>query len=152
MTLHGLPAEFEQFVERARIALSGEITAVKKFAAAATAEKNAAQTALSELQEQHKQTQKQLDALNDELQRRTTLAGLNREIAAARKTLKALEVETAEATTALEALAKQRTEAEAKLVALGNEAQRQLGIRIEAEGVMAKLRSQLDSVQIGRQS
>jgi len=60
--------------------------------------KNAAQTALSELRDQHKQAQKQLDALNDELQRRTTLAGLNREIVAASKKLKALEAETAEAT------------------------------------------------------
>ena len=150
MTLHGLPAEFEQFVERARAALSGEITAAKNIAAAAIAEKNAAQTALAELQDQHKQAQKQLDALNDELQRRTTLAGLNREIVAASKKLKALEAETAEATQTLEKLSKERTAAEVKLVALGNEAQRQLGIRIEAEGVMAKLRSQLDSVQIGR--
>jgi hypothetical protein len=50
--------------------------------------------------------------------------------------LAALQAEMAEATKTLDALNKQPTEAEAKLVALGNEAQRQLGIRIEAEAVM----------------
>ena len=148
MSFHGLPVE--QFVERARAALDREITTAKNIVAAAVAEKSSAQNALVELQGQLKQVQGQLDALNDELQRRTTLAGLNREIVAASKKLKALEAETAEATQTLEKLSKERTAAEVKLVALGNEAQRQLGIRIEAEGVMAKLRSQLDSVQIGR--
>jgi hypothetical protein len=62
----------------------------------------------------------------------------------------ALEAETAEASAALEALKKQRADGERRLLTLNAEAQRQLGIRIEAEAVMAKLRSQLDSVQIGR--
>jgi hypothetical protein len=39
MSLHGLPAEFEQFVDRARAALSREITTAKNIIAAATAEK-----------------------------------------------------------------------------------------------------------------
>ena len=137
MSFDGLPGQFEAFVERARVALSQEITAAKTIAAAAKTETAAARAALSELRDQHKQAQKQLDALNDELQRRTTLAGLNREIVAASKKLKALEAETAEATQTLEKLSKERTAAEVKLVALGNEAQRQLGIRLDAEGVMA---------------
>jgi chromosome segregation ATPase len=151
MSIDELPGEFEQFIDRARTALDRKITAAKKLVAGANAEKDAAQTALSELQEQRKSVQHQLDALNDELARRTTLAGINREIAAARKALEALKGETAEAETALEALAKQRKEAEAKLVALGNEANRMIGIRTEGEAVMAKLRAQLAQVQIGRQ-
>jgi len=87
MSLHGLPAEFERVVERARAALDQEITAAKNIIAAANAEKSAAQNAVIELRDQLKQLQSQLAALNDELQRRTTLAGLNREITAASKTI-----------------------------------------------------------------
>jgi chromosome segregation ATPase len=150
MSLDGLPGQFEEFVERARAALSREITAAKNIAAAATAEKNSAQAALADLQSQTKSTQGQLDALTDDLQRRTTLAGLNREIAAARKNLKALEAETAEAEKALAALQKQRADGERRLVALGNEAQRMIAIRTEGEAVMANLRAQLQQVQIGQ--
>ena len=46
MSFHGLPAEFEAFVERARAALNGEIITAKNIIAAANAEKNAAQAAL----------------------------------------------------------------------------------------------------------
>jgi hypothetical protein len=84
MTLHGLPAEFDAFVERARVALSQEITAAKKFVAAANAEKNAAQTALSNLEGQCKSAQSQLDEINNELGKASTLAGITREITAAR--------------------------------------------------------------------
>ena len=150
MSFHGLPAEFEQFVERARAALDREITTAKNIVAAAVAEKSSAQNALVELQGQLKQVQGQLDALNDELQRRTTLAGINREIAAAGKKLKALQAETAEAETALAALNKQRAEADTRLVALNLEANRMIAIRTEGEAVMAHLRAQLQQVSIGQ--
>jgi chromosome segregation ATPase len=149
MSLHGLPAEFEQFVDRARAALDGEITAAKNIMAAAAAEKSAASNAVTDLQAQCKSTQAQLDALTDELARRTTLAGLNREITEASKKLKALQAETAEAETVLADLRKQRAEADTRLVALSLETNRMIAIRSEGEAVMAKLRSQLDSVQLG---
>jgi predicted nucleic acid-binding Zn-ribbon protein len=151
MSLEGLPQQFEQFVDRARAALSQEITAAKNIAAAAIAEKNAAQTALSELRDQHKQTQSQLDAVNNELGKASTLAGLNREIAAAGKKLKALQAETAEAEKTLEALHKQRAEADGRLVALNLEANRMIAIRTEGEAVMAHLRAQLQQVSLGQQ-
>src|SRR6516165_10015141 len=132
-SLHGLPAEFEAFIERARVALSQEITAAKNIMAAANAEKSAAANAVATLEARCKSTQDQLDALNDELAQRTTLAGLNRGIAAASKKLKALQAETAEAETALAALNKQRAEADTKLVALGLEANRMIAIRTEGE-------------------
>jgi hypothetical protein len=47
-------------------------------------------------------------------------------------------------------LKKQRTEAEAKLVTLNNEAQRQLGIRREAEAAYADIKARVYSVQLGR--
>ena len=58
MGLDGLPQQFEQFVDRARAALGGEITAAKNIIAAANAEKSAAQS--------------QLDEINNELQRAST--------------------------------------------------------------------------------
>ena len=94
--------------------------------------------------------QDQLDALNDELAQRTTLAGLNRGIAAASKKLKALQAETAEAETALAALNKQRVEADSRLVALNLEANRMIAIRTEGEVVMAHLRAQLQQVSLGQ--
>jgi chromosome segregation ATPase len=150
MSLDGLPQQFEQFVDRARAALSGEITAAKSVVAAANAEKSAAQNALSNLEARCKSTQDQLDALNDELAQRTTLAGLNRAIAAASKKLKALQAETTEAEAALAALNKQRAEADTKLVALNLEANRMIAIRTEGEAVMAHLRAQLAQVSLGQ--
>jgi predicted nucleic acid-binding Zn-ribbon protein len=150
MSLDGLSQQFEQFVDRARTALGQEITAAKNTVAAANTEKTSAQTALAELREQHEQAQHQLDAVNNELGRALTLAGLNREIAAARKTLATLQAETAATEKALEALKRQRLDGERQLVALGNEAQRMIGIRTEGEAVMAKLRAQLQQVSIGQ--
>ena len=150
MGLDGLSEQFVEFVGRARAVLSQEITAAKNIAGAAKAETATAQATLADLQNQHKQAKSQLDVVNNELQRRTTLAGINREITGARKQLEALKVETAAAEKTLAALKKQRTEAEAKLVTLNNEAQRQLGIRREAEAVYADIKARVNAVQIGR--
>jgi septal ring factor EnvC (AmiA/AmiB activator) len=150
MSIDELPVEFEAFVERARVALERETTTAKNIMAAANAEKSSVQNALSNLEARCKSTQDQLDALNDELAQRTTLAGLNRGIAAASKKLKALEAETAEAETALAALNKQRAEADSRLVALNLEANRMIAIRTEGEAVMANLGAQLAQVQIGQ--
>jgi len=150
MTLDDIPDQFKQLAGLARDVIDREIGQAKKIAAAANAEKSAAQNTLATLQAQTKSTQDQLAALNDELQRRTTLAGINREITGARKQLEALKVETAAAEKTLAALKKQRTEAEAKLVTLNNEAQRQLGIRREAEAAYADIKARVYSVQLGR--
>jgi chromosome segregation ATPase len=150
MSLDALPEEFEQLVDRARSALDREITAAKNIVAAAVVERDAAQAALGELQAQREAAKKQLDALNDELGRRITLAGVNREVTAARKALAALQAETAETTTALGALKEQRKQLESKLVALNLEANRMIAIRTEGEAVMAGLRAKLAQVEIGR--
>ena len=113
-------------------------------------EKSAAANALADLEARCKSTQDQLDALNDELAQRTTLAGLNRGIAAASKKLKALQAETAEAEKALEALNKQRADGEAKLVALGNEMSRLRGERSEATTEISNIKALLQQVQIGQ--
>jgi len=146
----GLPGEFEQFVDRARAALSQEITAAKKLAAAARAETATAQATLSNLQAQTKSTQDQSAAVTNELQRLSDLAGIGHSIVKARAELKRVQSETEQATKALAALHKQRTEAEAKLVTLNNEAQRQLGIRREAEAAYADIKARVYSVQLGQ--
>ena len=92
-----------------------------------------------------------MDEINNELGKASTLAGINREIAAARKTLKALQAETAEAEKAVATLNKQRTDAERRLVALNLEANRLLGIRAEAEAVYADIKAKVYSVEWGSQ-
>jgi chromosome segregation ATPase len=150
MSLDGLPQQFDAFVERARTALSQQITSAQKIVAAAKAETATAQTSLSELQDQHMKAKAQLDTVLKHLDRGSTLVGLNTEIKEARKALDAVKAETAEATTALEALKKQRADASAKLAALTLEANRMIAIRTEGEAVMAGLRAKLAQVQIGQ--
>jgi chromosome segregation ATPase len=152
MTLDDIPDQFKQLVGLARDAIDREIGQAKKTAAAANAEKSAAQAARAELQERRASAQKQLDAVNNELGRALTLAGLNREITEARKTLETLKAEKADEEKAVVALKKQRTEGEAKLVALGNEAQRQLAIRREAEAAYADIKARVYSVQLGQRT
>jgi chromosome segregation ATPase len=96
MSIDELPNRLGEFVELARAALSREITAAKNIVAAANAERSAAQNALANLEGQCKQAKAQLDEIDNELQRASTLAGITREIAAASKKLKALQAETAE--------------------------------------------------------
>src|SRR6516164_3282155 len=98
-------------------ALALQITAAKNIMAAASAEKSAAQNALSDLRDQHKQAQSQLDAVMKDLQRLSDLVGVGHDIKKARAELKRVQSETERANQALEKLAKEQTEREAKLVA-----------------------------------
>jgi chromosome segregation ATPase len=150
MNLDSLPQQFEEFVERARLALVREITGAKNVVAAANAEKSSAQNSLTNLQSQIKVAQSQLDAVLSDLHRGSTLVGINTEIAAARKTLEALEGEKEEKTKGLEKLSKERADLQAQVNALGNEAQRLIAIRTEAEGVMAGIKQKLAGVQLGQ--
>jgi chromosome segregation ATPase len=149
MSLDELPQQFEQFVERARAALGQEITAAKNIVAAANAEKSSAQSTLADLQTQIKSAQDQLKATLANLDRASTLAGLNREIAAARKTLAAVQADTEAATKALEKLAKQRDDGQNQVVTLGNQLSRVRQERAEHEAVIADIRAKLAQVQIG---
>jgi chromosome segregation ATPase len=101
MRLDDLPDAFKDFVDRADAVLRWEAEKVKKAVAALNAEKATAQKALTELQDQHKATQKQLEEVVSNLDKGTTLAGINSKIAEARKTLDALTTDIAMAETAL---------------------------------------------------
>jgi predicted nucleic acid-binding Zn-ribbon protein len=149
MRLDELPGQLEVFLERARAVLDREIGAAKTAAAAANAEKAAAQTALRELVEQRESAKKQLDRVLADLARGQSLAGLNHEIATAKKTLEALKAEIERTTVAKAAVEKQITEANTRLVALGNEARRMSDIRSEAEATIASVRAKIYSVQLG---
>jgi chromosome segregation ATPase len=150
MNLDTIPDQIGQLVEYARVALAQEITGARNAVDSLNGEKAAAANALTDLKDQHKQAQSQLDAVLSDLQRGSTLVGLNTEIKKARKELEQLKAETAEATTALEALKKQRSDASAKLAALQTEAQRQSAIRSEAESVYAAIKAKVFSVQLGQ--
>jgi chromosome segregation ATPase len=151
MNVSELVKQFEAVVERARAALDRQISEARKVVKDLNAEKAKVQSEIAELQDQHKQSRDQLTAIRADLDKASTLAGLDHEIAGARKTLEKLSGDKAAAENSIAALAKQKVEAERHLVALGNEAQRLLGIRSEAEAVMNNLRSQLRSVSIGVQ-
>jgi chromosome segregation ATPase len=149
MSLDGLPQELSAFIERACAVLAREITAAKNIAAAANAEKSAAQAAVAKLQGQLKQAQSQLDAVTKDLQRLSDLVGVGHDIKKGRAELKRVQSETERANQALEARLKQCTEADSRLVALNLEANRMLGIRAEAEAVYADIRAKVNSVQLG---
>jgi predicted nucleic acid-binding Zn-ribbon protein len=141
MIFDELPERFDAFLERARVVFYQESEKARATVKALNAEKAAAQTAIAELRDQHAQAQSQLDAVMKDLDRGTTLAGLNREIAAASKKLKSLEAETAEAEKALEALNKQRSGAERQVIAAQNDMQSLRAERAEATAEIARVKS-----------
>jgi chromosome segregation ATPase len=141
MTFDELPERFDAFVERVRVVVHQEIGRARATVKALNAEKAAAQTAIAELRDQHKQAQSQLDAVMKDLDRGTTRVGLERENAAARKALEALKVEMAEAEKALEALNKQRSGAERQVVAAQNDMQSLRAERAEATAEVARVKS-----------
>jgi len=67
MTLDELPERCDAFVERVRVVFHQEIGRARATVKALNSEKAAAQTAIAELRDQHKQAQGQLDAVNNEL-------------------------------------------------------------------------------------
>jgi predicted nucleic acid-binding Zn-ribbon protein len=141
MTLDELPEQCDAWVERVRGVFHQEIGRARATVKALNSEKAAAQTAIAELRDQHKQAQSQLDAVNNELGQALTLAGLNREKAAAHKALEALKVEMAEAQKALEALNKQRSDAKRQVVAAQDDMQSLRAERAEATAEIARVKS-----------
>jgi chromosome segregation ATPase len=150
MRLDELPHQLEAFLDRARTALDQQIAAAKNLVTAAIAERDAAQAAVRELQEQRESAKKQLDRVLADLERGSSLAGLNHEIAAAKKTLATLRVEIERATAAKAAVEKQCTDAAGRLVSVTNEANRMIAIRTEGEAVMAALKAKIASVPLGQ--
>jgi chromosome segregation ATPase len=143
MNLDDIPDQFEELIDRARAVLDREITRAKEIVASATAEKSAAQSALSALQTQHRKAKADLDAVLATLHRSSNLAGLDGEIAAARKTLERLKTETEAERNALAKATKQRTEEETKTNALRDEVGQLSARRAHDQEVMAKIRHQL---------
>jgi chromosome segregation ATPase len=146
MSLDRLPEQFEEWVGRARAALSRDIERAKEIVAAANAERSSAQSALSALQAQCKSTQTQLEVAQRELPRIGALVAVGHDIEKAREELRRVKSETADTAKALELLQKQRSDVEAKLGGLGDEVRRLVAARTESETVMANIRSKVNSV------
>jgi chromosome segregation ATPase len=143
MNLDDAPSELEEFFDRVHVALDREITRAKEIVAAANAEKASAQSALADLQDQHKQAQTDLKSARAYLQRGSTLAGLDGEITAQRKTLDAGKLEKAELEKALAKVTKQLAERQAQVNALAGEVSQLSARRVHDQEVMAKIRHQL---------
>jgi chromosome segregation ATPase len=145
-----LPQQLEAFLENARAALDQQIGAAKHAVTALNAERTSTQNALADLQAQCKSAQAQLEFTTSEFHKIAAVVGVGHDLKKARAELERVRNETAEATKALEKLAKEIAARQAQIVALGNEVQRLVQVRTESEAVMANLRNQLRSVQIGQ--
>jgi chromosome segregation ATPase len=146
MSLDRLPEEFEEWVSRARAALSRDIERARETVERANAERSSASAALSALQAQCKSAQDQLERTTRELPRIGALVAVGHDIEKAREELRRVKSETAETAKALELLQKERSDAEAKLGGLGDDVRRLVAVRTESETVMANIRSKVNSV------
>jgi hypothetical protein len=75
MRIDDLSGELEAFTDRARNVLDWEVKKARNVVSALNAEKAATQKALTELQGQYEEGQKQLKAILDTLHKGTALAG-----------------------------------------------------------------------------
>jgi len=98
---------------------------------------------LAELRDQHSKTQSDLDSARKYLERGSTLAQLDSEIAGARKTLEALKTKIGEETKVLQKVSKEHREVEAQLNAQRAEVTQLVAQRAYSQEVMAKLRQQV---------
>jgi predicted nucleic acid-binding Zn-ribbon protein len=145
MRIDDLPGALKDFTERAEAVVAWEVERAKKAAAALNAEKTAAEKMLADIRSQHGAAEKQLKTTLADLDRASSLSGLNYEIGEAKKTLEKLKAEVAKTETAFEAVEKQRVDEEHKLVAVRNEAQRLSSMHAEATTEMNNIRALLKS-------
>jgi len=146
MDVDDIPDQFEQLVDRARAALNREIEKAQKLVDNLTVEKTAAAKALAELKDQHGKAKAELETTLADLDRASSLRGLNSALAKARMELERLNSETAKETKALEVLVKKRTEVEARVVALEDNARAATAERCRAQEMLEQVKIKLRSV------
>jgi chromosome segregation ATPase len=146
MRLDDLADEHERFLDRARGVLGWEIEKAKKTAVALNAEKTAAQAALTELQKQHKVAEGQLKEVLYNLDRASTLAKLDHDIAEAKKTFEKLKGDIAKATATLEGVEQQRKDAEKQFNEANDGMVRIRQERVQAAAEIDHIRTLLKSV------
>jgi chromosome segregation ATPase len=150
MRLDDLPEAFGDFLETADAVIRSEVGIAKKARDALSAEKAKMQTAVDELQDQHKAAKKQLDDVLANLQKGTTLAGLNHDIGEAKKTLEKLKAEVAKTETAFEAVEKELKAAERERDTVRSEMQRLAQQGSEATAELGCIRSLFQSFETRR--
>jgi chromosome segregation ATPase len=146
MRIDDLAPALKDFTERAEAILNWEVERAKKAAAAAKADVTAAQKALGELKDQHTAAKKQLDDVLSNLDKGTTLAGLDYEIKESRKVLEKLKADTAKTTADFEAVEKLRKNAEQQFNAANDGMQRIRQERADAATDIDHIRKLLKSV------
>jgi chromosome segregation ATPase len=151
MNVEQLTGEFESTLERARDALTQEISTARATLQKLQRETADASKALGDIHNEHKQAKAELDATLKHLGRASSLVGLDHEIKEARKTLEGLKAEIAKAETAVAATMKQQAEAEAKRVEAWNGVRALREERSGHEARIADLRMKLAQVQLGNQ-
>ena len=143
MNIDALTGQVETVLERAQAELDREIARARKVVADLNAEKSAAQNAITQLADERKRVQAELDAMTKQLNRASDLSVLDFEIKKSGKQLEALKAETAKASTALAAVKQKCTEAEGLRVATWNEVASLRAQRVEHVTAIDGIRVQL---------
>ena len=148
MNVDDIPGQLEELFDRARDGLAAQVTKARKVVADLNAEKAVASKALVELKDQCTKAKAELETTLADLDRASSLRGLNSEIKKARAELEQLNAATAKESKALEALTRKRVEAEARLVTLENDARAATAERCRAQEMMEQLKNRLRSITL----
>jgi len=143
MSIDDLPDQLEAVLDRARATLEQQISKTRKVVDALNAEKAIAAKALGELKEQCTKAKAELETTLADLDRASSLRGLNNEIKKSRKELEQLNAETAKETKALEALVKKRKEDEVRVLRLEDDARQATSERCAAQEMLGRIKTQL---------
>jgi len=143
MNVDDIPGQLEELFDRARDGLDAQITKASKVVTDLNAEKAVVTKALVELKDQYTKAKAELETTLADLDRASSLRGLNSEIKKARAELEQLNAATAKESKALEALTKKRGEAEARVVTLENSARAATAERCRAQEMLAEVKSKV---------
>jgi chromosome segregation ATPase len=146
MNLDEIPERLEELFDRSRAALDAQITKARKAVDSLNAEKAATTKSLAELQDQHSKVKAELETTLANLDRASSLRGLDSEIKKSRKELEQLNAETAKETKALEALVKKRKETEVHVVALEERARAATAERCRAQDMLQEVKAKVAMV------
>ena len=144
MNLDDLPDQLEELFDRARAGLDQQIGKARTAVDSLNAEKAVAVQQLSELREEYKRTEAELETARAHLNKASTARQLDGAVAKARAELEKLNDETAAEQKALKALTKQRKAEEARVSALADEARTLTAQRVHAQETIERIKSKME--------
>ena len=143
MDIDDAPGQLEEFFDRCRTVLNAQIARARKVVGDLNAEKAAATKAVAELKTQHSTAEAELKTTLADLDRASSLRGLNNEIKKARAELEQLNAATAKESEALAVLVKKRTQEEGRVAALEVAAREAVNQRARSQDLIQQLKAKL---------